>query len=724
MERHLIACAFLLLHASSVLAHPRHTDPILAELNDYLLALQVLRHDNSKADKLFQLWQHVSEESWKIRELTDKQDLPIDAPAVGRQIQKTRKLRRELLQQCLQFFSAQRDSMPTVRFRIRETIGVQWSDPLIETPVGSRAVVLIEIANDRQTHAHLDLFSEPSDQILFWKKSMKLNPQSSRYTFAYAAPTREGAAETTIYMRDELDRSAQVRIRAEGAPLPEEPKASLVPGRSIDFRIIDAETKKPLPVRVEVRDKNGTAFWTPLYGPAYAVTREETDFKTLLWPYQPGPYFYIDGGAVLGVDPTGKTVHVYHGFEYLPAVASVPDNGRVQITLRRWIDMGTKGWYSGHTHVHTTDSGMPVQFSRFWPMIARAEDIAVSNILTLKGEEWEEHAIYADEYPMGLVLSATQVKYIIAYGEEYRNNPYGHLCLLGIDELIQPISSGSLGELGGPDYPPNAFILDAALAQNAATVGAHFGFSVLDNEKIIAEWPATGFEMPVDVALGKMQIAEIYGAGGQLDVWYKLLNCGFELPATGGPDWDMKDTPRTYVYLGITPLTFDHWKNGLKQGKNFVTEGPMIFMTVDGQRPGTRLHYSERPKEVMIQASAVVPKQSLPVEIIVNGQVVAEGTDLREPITLDDSGWIAARCDGAHTSPVYVTLEGRPRGSAKEAWEFIGVIDRLIKWVNTKGLFDTPNQKETVLNVIRQGRIVYESIAERARNFGRTTKSQ
>ena len=73
VERHFITCAFLLLHASSVLAHPRHTDPILAELNDYLLTLQVLRHDNSKADKLFQLWQHVSEESWKIRMCSTRQ---------------------------------------------------------------------------------------------------------------------------------------------------------------------------------------------------------------------------------------------------------------------------------------------------------------------------------------------------------------------------------------------------------------------------------------------------------------------------------------------------------------------------------------------------------------------------------------------------------------------------------------------------------------------------
>ncbi|MHC4531786.1 MAG: hypothetical protein ACYSXD_09525, partial [Planctomycetota bacterium] len=151
----------------------------------------------------------------------------------------------------------------------------------------------------------------------------------------------------------------------------------------------------------------------------------------------------------------------------------------------------------------------------------------------------------------------------------------------------------------------------------------------------------------------------------------------------------------------------------LKQGRSFITKGPMIFFTVEGQRPGARLNYSKRPKEVAIRASAVLPEQSIPVEIIINGEVVSEGKDIDKSIRLEDSCWIAARCSDAHTSPVYITLEGRPRGSGKEAKEFLGVIDRLTKWVNTKALFDSPRQKQIVLDIIRQGRAVYESIVQR-----------
>ena len=720
VKKQLVIAALVLTLAATALAHPRHTDPVLAELNDYLVALQLLKDKDAHAEQLFKLWQSVREGSWEIRRSTDKENLPIDAPAVSAQILKTRTLREELLQRCRRYLSEQEDLIPTARFIIGDEISVQQLDTVIETPVASRTVVLIKIENRRATDVHIDLFNDRSDQILFWKKSMELGPDSSHYTFAYVAPVKEGSAKSTIFLREEDGDSAEVIIKANGTALSPDPTGAgddpctIQPAqdKSIRFRIREQETNEPLPVRVEVRDQNDRAFWTPLRGASYAVTKEQAGWQTPLWQFQTGPYFYIDGEAELGVDPAGKTVRLYHGFEYEPVMMKVPDNGVVEAAPRRWINMAAKGWYSGHTHIHTTDAGMPVQFSRFWPLVARAEDICVSNILTLKGE-WETDPIYANEYPMGLVQWACREGQIIAYGQEYRNNPYGHLCLIGIDELIEPISTGALGELGGPDFPPNALVLDVALAQNAATIGAHFGLSILSDKQIKSSWPSTGFEMPVDVALKKIQIAEVYGIGGQGDVWYKLLNCGFELPATAGPDWDIKDTPRTYVYLGSEPLTFERWKEALKEGRSFITKGPMIFLTVDGHMPGARLNYSKRPKEVVIRASAVLPGKSLPIKVIVNGEVIAEGKDIDKSIRLENSCWIAARCRGAHTSPIYVTFEGRPRASAKEAKEFLGVIDRLTEWVNTKAMFDSPQQKQTVLDVIRQGRAVYESIVQR-----------
>src|SRR2546426_3945220 len=45
------------------------------------------------------------------------------------------------------------------------------------------------------------------------------------------------------------------------------------------------------------------------------------------------------------------------------------------------------------------------------------------------------------------------------------------------------------------------------------------------------------YELPVDVALGKVDYLEVMGFSDHLitsDIWYRLLNCGFRIPAAAG----------------------------------------------------------------------------------------------------------------------------------------------------------------------------------------------
>jgi hypothetical protein len=741
LGRILLAFALFAPASERVAAHDRFTDPVLAELDDYLMAIQILRLSDGRAADLFARWQAVREASWKIRDLTDKDGLSIHDPAVERQIAAAREMRTRLRDDCRVYFASLEGQLPTARFRIGSDVRVTWSDAVLEAHAGDRDVILIKVTNVTASSVHVEmgrLDERPSDRILFWNKTFPVEPSETRYTFAYLAFTEAGPATSTVALRAEPG-IARMEIRANGLPTPGTralrllplsnsrvalPDATRVggaggpgaagaafPSASIRFRIRDGASGEPLPARVEVTDAQGAFHWTPLRGPTHPITRENVGWRTPLWEFQPGPYFYVDGEGELGVEPAGKTAGVHHGFEYRPVEVKVPADGVVDVALERWIDMPALGWYSGQTHIHTTDAGMPVQFSALWPVVSRAEDLGVSYILTLKGE-WDTHAVYSDEFPPGPVSSASTPRHLIAYGQEYRNNPYGHLALLDLDELVEPISSGALGELAGPDYPPNAFVLDAALALGATTVAAHFGNYMTAGNAVHTRWPSTGFEMPADVALGKVQLAEVYGNGGQREIWYKLLNCGFELAATAGPDWAIKDTPRSYVYLGDAPFTLESWTEALRRGESFVTQGPMLFFEVDGARPGARLHYPGLPQRVHVEARALTPRGSQPVEVVVDGQVVAAGADISQDIVLERSAWIAARTEGAHTSPVYVTLQGRPRGSAGNAQEFIAVTDRLLAWVEEKGLFDSAEQREAVINVLREGRRVFARIAD------------
>lgn len=705
----LTSVLLLLTLAATGASHPRGSTAELGELNEYLMALQWLRQDDPEAQRLFDRWLELREASWAIRTLTDEEDLEITHPRVVSQVEAARALRSAVLAEYGTFFSGELD-LPRATVRLSGGVVVDWSDPVVETRVGERRLVLVEARNDGAQVADVELAGGAGRQVFVRRATLHLDPGDVRHRFVHVLPTEEGPVEGTIRLRGPGGREATLKVRALAtAPAAGEE----LTGPRIRIRLRDGETGRPLAARVEVRDGRDWGFWGPLAGTAYAVQGTDYGWETPLWPLELGAFFYAEGEAVLGVDPEGKRLRVYRGFEYLPEEREVPADGEVEIELQRWIDMPARGWYSGHTHIHTTEIGMPIPFSHDWPIVARGEDLGVSHILTLKGE-WTSHGVYADEYPMGVVPWASDEHHLIAFGQEYRNNPYGHLCFLGIHELVQPISSGALGELAGPDYPPNLFALDAALEQGGVTVGAHFGGSILDDEPLATPWPSTGFEMPADVALGRLQVAEVWGNAGQRDVWYGLLNCGFELPATAGPDWNVKDTPRTYVFLGDEPLGIDAWNEGLRLGRSFVTQGPMLFFEVEGHQSGARLHFPERRRLVRISARALLPGGSVPVEIVVNGEVVAQGTDLETTIELGESAWIAARTDDAHSNPVYVSLAGRPRGRAEDARVFIEVLDRLSDWVRRKGLFDTPEQRETVLEVIDRGRAVYDGIVARA----------
>jgi len=120
---------------------------------------------------------------------------------------------------------------------------------------------------------------------------------------------------------------------------------------------------------------------------------------------------------------------------------------------------------------------------------------------------------------------------------------------------------------------------------------------------------------------------------------------------------------RVYAYLGKR-FDPDAWFGAVKGGRTFVTTGPMLELTVNGQVPGADIQV--QPGEtVRIRATAssynVAPRF---VEVVAQGDVLksARQSSAREPVSLDitlpvrHSTWIAARCAGALTSPVYIQV--------------------------------------------------------------------
>ena len=312
------------------------------------------------------------------------------------------------------------------------------------------------------------------------------------------------------------------------------------------------------------------------------------------------------------------------------------------------------------------------------------------NLVNLLAAQWGRHFTnFAD--PPGR-FSGSTAETTVWVGSENRNHFLGHIGLLGLKTRVLPFSDAGppVAYFGSPLTASLADWADACRSQGGVTVGVHF--------------PIPNGETAADVVLGKLDAAEIrYDRGfASLGVteYYRYLNCGFRLAAVGGTDKMFPTRAvgavRTYARLDRgEPFSFDAWARALRAGRTFATAGPLLFLKVDGVEPGGVIEVKGRGQlEVQAMAESVYPLGE--IEIVQNGRVVASGSNpLRAKVPVKGAGWIAARCSspkrlsygmrniGAHTSPVYLTEDGKSCFSIPAAEYMLRLIEGAVLWVDT-----------------------------------------
>jgi hypothetical protein len=136
---------------------------------------------------------------------------------------------------------------------------------------------------------------------------------------------------------------------------------------------------------------------------------------------------------------------------------------------------------------------------------------------------------------------------------------------------------------------------------------------------------------------------------------------------------------RVYAHTG-KPFDPDDWFDALKQGRTFVTVGPMLDFSADGELPGARLDRAKGDK-LKIRATASIGDPRIPfekLEIVANGEVIHSAPRDRNQsviefdLPLEHGLWIAARTIsdgqiGAHTTPIYISAGGDRHWSATAA---------------------------------------------------------
>jgi hypothetical protein len=173
------------------------------------------------------------------------------------------------------------------------------------------------------------------------------------------------------------------------------------------------------------------------------------------------------------------------------------------------------------------------------------------------------------------------------------------------------------------------------------------------------------------------------------EIYYHLLNCGLRIPPSAGSASGVLPNPVGYdrVYVHVGPeLTYEKWWEGLRAGRSFVTNGPLLRVRVAGQLPG---HVFTAPagEEVSLEVkSSLTTREPIRfLEVIKDGRVERKvpleewsRTGTLGTVSFRASGWFLVRAitDNrktfrfASTAPYYVEIGAAKRRVSKASARF------------------------------------------------------
>ncbi len=516
------------------------------------------------------------------------------------------------------------------------------------------------------------------------------------------------------------------------------------------LRLEITEGGRRLPARVSVTGTDGRSF-----APEGAWRHSDDYFDRQERRIEYG-YFHTAGASELVVPAdTPLTVEVLRGLEYRPWRQTVEvragEARELAVGLERLGDWPARGWWSGDLHVHMNYGGAYRATPATLRFQAEAEDLhAVFNLIVNKEQRVPDIASFSGK-PDPVSTAST----LIRHDEEFHTSWWGHTSLLGLtDHVLLPIYAGYVNTAAASLSPSSVAIADLARAQGALVGYVHPFDSVPDPARSgdPASYPIPGFEggdpvaLPVDVALGKVDFYEAVGLSAPLPtntIWYRLLNCGFRIPAGAGTDamtnYSSLRGPvgmnRVFVKTNGT-LNMGSFLEGLKAGRTFATNGPLVELSIRRSStsvgPGDELTLpaGSHTVEARVSLRSIVPVDRL--EIVRNGEIAATiplagdhtVADATVSLPVKSSGWYVLRAwaEGSRhpvldfhpfgtTSPVYVTVAGRPVRSVPDARYFVAWVERVRAAADTHPDWTTPAEKAEALAHLDRARREFEARA-------------
>ena len=393
------------------------------------------------------------------------------------------------------------------------------------------------------------------------------------------------------------------------------------------------------------------------------------------------------------------------------------DRASLTLPLKSFSQIKEKKWFGGNTHLHLFKLD-PEEADGYLRKIPAADrlDLLFTSYLIRPSEDAD---YITNRYPVGDLTQFRSTGVLVNQGEEHRHNltpfsgGYGHVMLLNIRKLIQPVSIGPGITGSGNDGTPLQQGIDEAHRQGGTAIWCHNDF---------------GLERVVNFVLGKVDAQNIFD-GLSLenypqfeDTFYHYLNAGLRVPFSTGTDWFLFDLARVYTRVAA-PLGIASWLEELKQGRSFITNGPLFHFLVEDQSIGDTVSLKS-PGEVRIDGRVSGRIDFGHLELVHNGQVVdrirsqASGghfsASLQKKVAVEEPGWMALRVSSqanseyglpifGHTSAIYLEVSGQSIRQPAAVEYLRRQIQEARATVARKALFATPEGRERVLAIYDRG---------------------
>jgi hypothetical protein len=472
------------------------------------------------------------------------------------------------------------------------------------------------------------------------------------------------------------------------------------------------------------------------------------------WDAADRPFFHTDPGTVELAVPAGE-LHVVAArgleFERTEQAVLAEPGGTVEVGYRpvRRFDPVADGWYGADLHVHLNYSGDHVLEPAVAARMQRAEGLHLMQLTAgnlggplVYDAELLESTAGADLWSTGDAVARA--------GLEFRNDLLGHLHGLGPTGAPTLRQTGHEGTDHPWDWPPNSAACAEMRDLGAVTTYAHPAFSALvePGDLLAPARTVEARELVADAALGLVDAVELvscFDDRGAETLYHHLLNCGLRLAATAGTDTFLSfargpapasNPPgwgRVYARLGEGGLTVEAFQDAIRAGRTVVTNGPWLTLEVDGpgaagtSGPGAVLAAGPGDR-LLARVRAVGSGIDRLVLHGPDGELAGTAGDVLEhELVVGASGlWVAGAAYGgedphtvgapvfAHTSPVYVDVEGRRTARVESAQWCLALLDGLRDLVAEHGRFDPAHRGEQLgdlLGVLDRARAVYRAVA-------------